>query len=284
MKRCFWLVTTNHLEARLWFKDEDDFKVGMNYVALLSATMQVKIVAFILMSNHVHFILICTKKQAVEFINRFKDLYASFVSRKYSSRKILRRCGVDIQEINPCDDSFERTLAYVHMNSVAANICVSPADYPWGTGDAFFNPSQIKGVPLGQMSGRAVSRMIHSRQALPPEYIVDERGFIDPRSYVQVRLVESIFRSPKRMNFFLQSSSKAKLKRDLPSFSDQVVSKATKELVVSLFHVNRLSDLNGNQMSELFKQVRYRFSSDAAQIARTAEVSQQDVVRYLEMI
>ena len=32
----FWLVTTEHLEDRIWFRDEDDFKIGMNYVAVHS--------------------------------------------------------------------------------------------------------------------------------------------------------------------------------------------------------------------------------------------------------
>ena len=29
-----WLVSTDHLEDGLWFREEDDFKVGMNYVAV----------------------------------------------------------------------------------------------------------------------------------------------------------------------------------------------------------------------------------------------------------
>ena len=52
-----WLVTTDHLEDGLWFRDESDFKVGMNYVAALAADTGVIVLAFILMSNHVHFII-----------------------------------------------------------------------------------------------------------------------------------------------------------------------------------------------------------------------------------
>ena len=44
----FWLVTTGHLEDRLWFREEDDFKVGMNYVAVQAALTDVSILAFIL--------------------------------------------------------------------------------------------------------------------------------------------------------------------------------------------------------------------------------------------
>ena len=33
----FYLLTTEHLESCLWFRDEDDFKVAMNYVAIQAA-------------------------------------------------------------------------------------------------------------------------------------------------------------------------------------------------------------------------------------------------------
>lgn len=46
----FYFITTEHLEDRLWFKDDEDYKVGMNYVAVVSYKCGVKIVVFILMS------------------------------------------------------------------------------------------------------------------------------------------------------------------------------------------------------------------------------------------
>ena len=53
----FWLVTTSHLEDRLWFRDDEDFKYAMNLVAVLSVSFPGKIICFVLMSNHVHFVL-----------------------------------------------------------------------------------------------------------------------------------------------------------------------------------------------------------------------------------
>ena len=49
-----WLITTKHLEDRLLFRDLEDFIVGMNYMAVLSYKFGVIILAFILMSNHIH--------------------------------------------------------------------------------------------------------------------------------------------------------------------------------------------------------------------------------------
>lgn len=35
--RKVYLLTTAHLEDHLWFREEEDFRVGMNYVAIESA-------------------------------------------------------------------------------------------------------------------------------------------------------------------------------------------------------------------------------------------------------
>ena len=74
MRKIFWLVTTDHLTDRIWFKDDEDFKAAMNIVAVLSTMKGVYIVSFILMSNHVHFLLGCDRYQAEVFITRFRKM------------------------------------------------------------------------------------------------------------------------------------------------------------------------------------------------------------------
>ena len=55
--KAYWLVTTEHLKKGLWFRDDEDYRVGMNYVAIASFVYGVMVLAFVLMSNHVHFVL-----------------------------------------------------------------------------------------------------------------------------------------------------------------------------------------------------------------------------------
>lgn len=71
MNKSFWLITTEQLKGKLWFKDEEDYKVGMNYVAILSSTSPVSVLAFILMSNHVHFVVEGSYSEVYAFIGRF---------------------------------------------------------------------------------------------------------------------------------------------------------------------------------------------------------------------
>lgn len=285
MGKKYWLLTTEHLKDRLWFKDEDDFKVGMNYVAVLSATRPARIISFVLMSNHVHFILESTQEDAKNFINEFKTIYSKYFRRKYLSKELLRENKIDIKEVSTFDEGLERAIAYVQMNSVAANICLHPSGYPWGTGDCYFNNSPATGTFVGDLTGRAVSRMIHSKISLPSNYLVSEKGYIHPSSYVSIDLVESVFKTPKRMAFFLNNSSKAKRNEDLPSipsFRDQTIALGLSELCLSIYGKKFITELNPEQTSEILKQLRYRFSADPNQLARVTGISYENISKLLD--
>ena len=285
MRYIFWLVTTDHLTDRIWFKDDEDFKAAMNIVAVLAATMDLRIVTFILMSNHVHFVLDCEREMADVFIVRFKKLYSQYNSNKYGSCELLRDNAVDIRPIAIGDESFERGVAYVLMNCVAAKICLHPSQYPWGTGNCFFNPNPEGGIRIGNLSGRGRMRILRSRLPVPDNYILNDLGFISPSSYVPVKFVESVFKTAPRMTWYLNNSSKAKrlnASNEAPSFNDQLISAAIKDLLVSLFKSHDIRDLDDSQKSELFRQIRFRFSSEPSQIARVCGESYENVCKLLD--
>ena len=285
MKNFYWLVTTEHLEDRLWFRDEEDFKVGMNQVAVLAATISVQVLAFILMSNHVHFVLGGTREEALNFICSFKTSYSKYYSNKYLYKELLRNNKIDLREISSYDEGLEKSIAYVQMNSVAANICLHPSGYPWGTGNCYFNNSPAIGTFVGNLTGRAVARMIHSKISLPSYYLVSEKGYIHPSSYVNIDLVESIFKTPKRMTFFLNNSSKAKRNEDLPSlpsFRDQTIALGLSELCLSIYGKKFITELTPEQTSEILKQLRYRFSADPNQLARVTGISYENISKLLD--
>ena len=283
----FFLITTDHLETRLWFLDDDDFKTGMNYVATVAFLLGVRVIAFILMSNHVHFVLECTREQAVRFITEFKRLYSRYLNQKHGTKELLRDNGVDIQELRLGDESLERAIAYIQMNCVAANICLEPAAYPWGTGRTFFQVSAKRGQCLGTLSARKKNKLLHSKMILPAGWMLGEDGYILPESYVPVKFVESLFRSPRRMQYFLQNSSKAKrvldrIEKDLPAFRDQVILAAIPDLCHSLFQKRSIEELDIPQKTELARQIRYRFSADIHQIARVSGMPYQQIASLLE--
>ncbi len=288
--RKVYLLTTEHLEDGLWFREEDDFRVAMNYVAIEAARHpEVVVLAFILMSNHVHFVLKGKRKDAVAFVNSFKRRYSMYMRRKYGISELLRHNGLDVRAIPYDDEAVEKVIAYVQMNCVAANICSHPSQYPWGTGIVFFNPSPIRGKRLGQLSARARGRLLHSEcDVLPKDWIVGEDGYILPQNYTDVKAVEELYRTAKRMNFFLSQSSKAKKRleadENLPAFKDQTLLAALPDLCRSLFQKETFKRLATDEQQELLKQLRFRFSADANQIARVCGLTYAQAARLLDSV
>ncbi|MBR4774947.1 MAG: transposase [Bacteroidales bacterium] len=284
----YWLVTTDHLEDRLWFREEEDFRVGMNFVAIQAHGGKVKVLAFILMSNHVHFVLKGRWEDVQAFINGFKHRYSIYLREKYGIKEFLRGNNVDLRPVSLDNEEMERTVAYVHMNSVAANICAHPSQYPWGTGSVFFNPSPQSGTPLGKFSKRARQRLFHSRDILlPADWELCADGYITPASYVDVKAVEACFRTAKRMNYFNGNSSKARKQldaQDMPAFRDQIILSALPDLCRSLFGKNGFGELSGADRTEFVRQIRYRFSVGVHQIARVCGISYDDAAVLMESV
>ena len=281
----FYLVTSKSLPDRIWFRDDEDFRVAMNYVAIVAFTLGVSILAFILMSNHVHFVLQCDRNLAKLFVDRFKRLYGAYYARKYGTPEYLRKASVDIRELKIEDESLHRGIAYVIMNSVAANICAYPGMYRWGTGDTFFNVNPETAVRLDSYSVRSQVRLLRSNARFPGRLEVGHDGFILPRSFVCVEFVESLYRTPNRFRYFLNSSSKARKRLDsdaTPSFSDQVIAKAAQDLCRSLFRSGSISELQHDQKSELVRQLHRRFSADISQLTRTTGIPYKELSAMLD--
>ena len=301
--RKYWLITTEHLEDRLLFKDTEDFRVGMNYVAVWVYKTGIEMLGFILMSNHLHFVVAGTWEQAKRFVNAFKTAYSRYLWDKYGVRELLRRNQVDIKEIEDADEALERAIAYVQMSCVAANICAWPVEYSWGTGGCFFNrPAEgmagaeralagdgsgiPKGRPLASLKKRERYRFLHTKAELPGEWLVSGEGYIVPDSYVRTEWVEALYRTPRRMNYFLQTSSKAKVRLEaedaMPSFRDQVILSALPDLCQSLFRKGSVAELGEEQLVELMRQLRFRFSANVNQVARVTGVTYERAAALLD--
>ena len=280
----YFLVSTNHLETRILFQDEEDFKAAMNYVAVVTSVTGVKVLSFVLMSNHVHFMLCCTREQADSFIVRFKTAYGKYYRNRYGMGNLLRRNNVDFKEITPQFEALEKAIAYVQMNPVAARICLHPTGYRWGTGNVFNNLNRERGMPLSDPSMRARQRLLKSEVQLPPHWTVGREGYVLPESYVNLDFVEKLFKTPARMNYFLNNSSKARLieGRNNPSFRDQVVQDACVDLCRTMFGSDSVESLEKEEKKEVLQQLKRRFSADINQLGRTTGLKPEEISRMFE--
>ena len=124
-----------------------------------------------------------------------------------------------------------------------------------------------------------------SNAQLPDSFKIGSGGYILPESYVKVKVVESLFRTPKRLGYFLRTSSKARQKLEgvaAPSFRDQNILSASEDLCRSLFRVNLIADLSVGQKAELLRQLSRRFSADLNQICRVTGIPYEEAARILD--
>lgn len=286
----YYLLSTEHLEDGLWFRDDRDFLVAMNHVAIEASRFSgtVTVLAFVLMSNHVHFVLFGKREDVIDFIIFFKRRFSHYLSSRYGKGKYLKNNDLDVKEVTWDDDGLERVIAYVQMNPVAARICSHPTQYPWGSGSAFFNSKKIIGKRLGDISARTKAKILHSFcPDLPAEWRVGEDGYILLEEYLDVKTVENLFRTPTRMNYFYSGSSKARKRMesefvDLPAFRDQTILHALPDMCRSLFQKESFESLSREEKKELILQLRYRFSADITQIARVCGITYAEAAKIRE--
>lgn len=284
----FFLLTTQHLEDVLWFRDDEDFAVAMNHVAIEAFNhKEIIIIVFILMSNHVHFLLYGHREDVKHFISDLKGRYSHYYQKKYGVNRLLRDNDIHLDEIPVDGEDLEWAAAYVMMNCVHANICAHPSQYPWGSVDAVFKMDRPKTGVLGDYSGRKLRRLLHSgEKTLPKKWTISEQGFILPQNYVDIKALERRFRTPSRMNYFLNHSSKAKKRieaeANLPAFRDQIIIAALPDLIRSLFGKGKLEDLNRDERTECLRQIRMRFSADINQAARVCGISYSDAANLMD--
>ena len=119
--------------------------------------------------------------------------------------------------------------------------------------------------------------------------LVGEDGYILPESYVNRDFVESVFRTPMRMNYFLNNSSKAKRQNESgeessPAFRDQIILSAIPDLCNSLLCKSSVDELTEDEQAELLKQLRFRFSANVNQLGRVTGLSYERVTDLLNRL
>ena len=110
------------------FEDREDYERFIGYLVNAKEKDGIKLLAFCLMTNHVHLLINTGEKNLGEVVKRFAASYASWFNRKYG------RCGALFQDRFKSDAIESEAyllmaVRYIHQNPVKAGICKEAADY-----------------------------------------------------------------------------------------------------------------------------------------------------------
>ena len=133
----YYHIYTKGLEDDIIFRCEDDFVAGMNYVPIVLYGRDLTLLAFVLMSNHFHFILYGTEDAVRDFIEIYKNQMSRYLNKKYGTCKLLRRIRTGISLIAN-NEVMKEKIAYVLNNPVTAGLNCFMSGYEWGSGRCYF--------------------------------------------------------------------------------------------------------------------------------------------------
>lgn len=277
---------TKGLEDRQLFRNREDFIAGMNILAVVcSAYPQLKLLAFVLMSNHVHFVLYGNEEDAKKFINTYKSLVSRYLRNRYGQIKYLRHVATTVSEVCLENEGLKRLIAYVLNNPVKAGINCIASGYEWSSARCYFNQIDMVQPPrsIGDLSYRERIDILHSKQAIPTTWWINSCGYVDPISYIDYQHVQNIFGRSASMQYFMSATLSAKRgSSDSIVFSDNVIQTALKEILEKKYGVYSLELLDRTLLKNLVRDLKVRFSAPAKQISRIVCIPLNDVVSMME--
>ncbi|MBU3143451.1 transposase [Clostridium sp. CF012] len=116
------------------FKDETDYKLYLNYIKEAMEYYKNKhyIIAYVLMTNHIHLVVETTDCDISDFIKRVHSRYAGNFNKKYNYIGHLFQGRYKSELIE--DDCYMLEVSrYVHLNPVRAKMVKKPEDYRWSS-------------------------------------------------------------------------------------------------------------------------------------------------------
>ena len=261
-----WHICTDGLEKNVIFKSDTDYIYGMNSIPVCAAGNQVTILAFCLMSNHVHFIVHGEEDNCRKFITQYKKRLTALTN--------LSSTNVCIKHIND-DDYLMKAIGYVLRNPVSAGIRLMPYHYDWSSASLYFKKpdSGRLGKKIGTLSYRSKRELLHSQTTLLDEYILTEKGLILPECYVDFEYVENLFRSPARLMYAMSRNEnmEMELSGDIlhkTKYSDEELSGTIKELCEEIFRKSSADLLSIEDRYRLAKILHKRYRLSRKQLAR----------------
>ena len=268
----FYHVCTDGSVLPWMFQDDADFIAGINRIAICFLLTGIRVVSFVLMDNHVHFVLYGTVVQCKDFINMYKRLTGRWILIRYGIRDYLRLLPVDILRIGD-EERLLNTLAYLDRNPLVAGYKYLPGEYPWGAARYVFKDDQFAGRAVSEFGKRELRDLLKTRVELPGDWVIDDNGMISPMSFMDFRTLESYFKTPMRYTYFLSRKVEGTVEQELEHSQktfvpDKELRPIVAKMARDLYGVEGVRELDVNARLRLARKLRYEFASTLKQISR----------------
>lgn len=282
------------------FRDNEDYVTGINYLAVCQIALnqiapnqntpnqitpkKIEIIAFCLMSNHLHIVAKGENAILKKFIISFKRRYSMWLARKYNEHKILHRTAFTIKEVDSTE-YLKQVIAYVLRNPIAAGINVSPFQYKWSSASCYFRQKDI-GSKKDQtgLTGNGIRRIFKTRTLIIDGINIIDGEMADLMSFVKFTEVEAIFKTSRALMYFMSKDNDNEIELEMNtlkkvSYNDSTVINAIRQICEKKFQTSQINALGIHEKCSLVKYMKKNFNSSPKQIARILSLRLQTIAQ-----
>lgn len=127
------------------FEDDADRRAFLEALGEVMSSRGIEIVAWCLMSNHVHLLLTDVSAQLSDAIHALTTSYAGHFNRRFDHVGSVfagRFRSVPVED----DAQLLAAVRYIHDNPVKAGVCATPDEYPWSSYHEYVGEPWISSV------------------------------------------------------------------------------------------------------------------------------------------
>lgn len=277
----YFHVYTKGLNKNLLFSCDEDFIYGMNLIPKCLRGTDIRLLAFCLMDNHLHFILGAPRDACNRFIVNYKRNLGAFLAG--SGRKIGEAVEAGVSRVGS-SAYLMTSIAYVLRNPVVAGAGYIPQDYRWSSASLYYRRRERDGDgglrTIGRLSYRERRALLKGRCDFPDEWVIDEDGMILPEFYTAVSEVESLFASVRRYLYYLSSNHEAEVNGamdDKVRLRDADLRKEAVKICLDKFGTASVTMLDHGQRLLVCKCLRKEFGATFKQIGRIMHMDSEYV-------
>ncbi len=293
VKNC-WHFSTDGNAVDVIFKDDEDFRAGMNRIYIVVNKYHVVILAFALMDTHLHFILYGDLDECKRFMHDYVKRTSQYIALTHGEHKKLDKLPVNYQVIDT-DTYLKTAICYVMKNPPVGGIPYTAWHYPWSSGPLYFSPTGLWSSPgwtdksLGvNSSGMTQLELIKilKVRTVPAGDVRIIDGMVFPGEYVAYELVERLFKTRKSFNYFFCKTREEDVDARGGTISQlsipmQEMRQHKNEVCRELFGVDSIRTLSTEQRLRLAKVLKSRYNSSLKQIIRLSGLIYNEVKELL---
>lgn len=280
----YYHISSDGMSSSLIFCNVSDYVAGMNRIFFCRAVSGVAVIAFCLMSNHVHFVLYGEEDQCWSFINKYKQLTGKWMQIHSDDGTLLDSMTVDVRFV-PDIEYLKNVIVYDIMNPTKAFMPFLPAGYRWSSAGLYFaDRSLLKDiyVEAGTLSDAQKRRLLGTKKSVPDSLLIGPDGMIWPGCYTDFEFVERLMEKPLSMLDRMNKSVEYQINKDMAegslSLPDAEIRQKAIELSVRCFNTSKLGDLDVNQRIDLARRLKMTTKASYKQISRIVHMPYKDIL------